>query len=110
MALLGEDGEAAVGRILDRAKELDCQPADILKMVEDYFKDLSNTVVLRELSIDLEKGRAAERMTQLKVMEVETNKLRATREKGDMAGFMKGREILSAQLEEYLRGIKADED
>jgi hypothetical protein len=74
-ALLGEDGEAAVGRILDRAKELACQPADALKMVEDYFKDLSNRVVLRELSSNLEKGQEAERTTQLKVMEVERNKL-----------------------------------
>jgi hypothetical protein len=44
-------------------------------MVEDYLKDLSNKVALRELSIDLEKGRAAERTAQLKVMEVEMDKL-----------------------------------
>ncbi len=46
-------------------------------MVEGYLKDLSNKVVLREFSIDIEKGRAAERSAQLKVMEVETDKLRA---------------------------------
>jgi hypothetical protein len=40
-------------------------------------------VVLRELSIDLEKGQAAERTTQLKVMEVEADKLRVG------AGIMK---------------------
>jgi hypothetical protein len=47
-ALLGEDGEAAVDRILDRAMELACQPADFLKKVEDYLRGLSNRVVLRE--------------------------------------------------------------
>ncbi len=83
-ALLGEDGEAAVGRVLDRAKEL-----------------ASNRVMLRELSVELEKGRAAERMTLLEVMEVETIKLQAARGKGDMAGI--------TQLVEYLRGIEADE-
>jgi hypothetical protein len=95
-----------VGRLLGRARELASQPADVLKMVEDYFKDLSNKVVLRELSIDLEKGRAAERTTKLKVMEVEMNKLQTARKKGDMAGIMRGREILSAQLEEYLNPFR----
>jgi hypothetical protein len=65
-----------VGRVLDKARELASQPADVLEMVEGYLEDLSNKVVLRELSIDLEKGRAAERSAQLKVMEVETDKLR----------------------------------
>ncbi len=51
-----------MGRILDRAQELACQPADVLKMVEDYLRDLSNSVALWEISIDLEKGRAAERI------------------------------------------------
>jgi hypothetical protein len=45
--LLGEDGEAAVCKVLDKARELASQPADVLKMLEDYFKDLSNKVVLR---------------------------------------------------------------
>ncbi len=45
-----------MGRVLDMATELACQPADILKMVEDYLKDLGNRVVLRELSTQLEKG------------------------------------------------------
>jgi hypothetical protein len=91
------------------ATELACQPADILKMVEDYLKDLGNRVVLRELSTQLEKGWAAERTALLKVIEVKTNKLRAALGKGDMAGIMEGREILSAQLAEYLRGTEADE-
>ncbi len=56
MALLGEDGEAGVGRVMGRAKELACQPADVLKMVEDYLKDLGNRVMLRALSSELEKG------------------------------------------------------
>ncbi len=54
-ALLGEDGEAAVNKILEKAKELTCQPADILRMDEDNCKDLGNRVVMRELSVDLEK-------------------------------------------------------
>ncbi len=54
-ALLGEDGEAAIGRVLYKAREPASQPADVLRMVEGYLKDLSNKVALRELSIDLEK-------------------------------------------------------
>jgi hypothetical protein len=108
--LLGEDGEAAVGKILERAKELACQPADVLMMVEDYCKDISNRVAMRELSIDLEKGQAVERTAQLKTIETEMNRLRLAREQGDMAGIMRGRETLSAQLKEYLKGIEADED
>jgi hypothetical protein len=43
-------------------------------------------------------------------MEVETNNLRAAQKKGDMAGIMRGCEVLRAQLNEYLKGIEADEE
>jgi hypothetical protein len=109
-ALLGEDGEAAIGRDLYKARELASQSANVLRMVEGYLKDLSNKVALRELSIDLEKERAAERTVRLKVMEVETNNLRAAQKKGDMTGIMRGCEVLRAQLNEYLKGMEADEE
>ncbi len=109
-ALLGEDGEAAMSRILERAKELTCQPADILKMVEDYCKDLNNRVAMRELSVDFEKGQEAERTAQLEAMEAEVSKLQLARAREDMAGIMKGRKTLLTQLEEYLKEIETDED
>ncbi len=52
---------AMVGRILDQAKELAAQPADVLKMMEGHLKELSKRVVLWELSVDLEKEWVPER-------------------------------------------------
>jgi hypothetical protein len=74
-AVLGEDGETAMGKIQQKARGPGCQPADIVRMVEDYCKDLSNRAVLRELSGDLEKEREAERLAQLGAMEAEVGKL-----------------------------------
>jgi hypothetical protein len=52
-AVLGEDGEAAVSKIQDKARESGCQLADILRMVEDYCKDLGNRIMLKEPSCPL---------------------------------------------------------
>ncbi len=46
--------------------------------------------MLRELSADLKKERAAVRTARLKVMEVEVDKLRPAQRKGDMAGITRG--------------------
>jgi hypothetical protein len=88
--ILGEDGEIAMGKIQQKATEPGCLPADIVRMIEDYCKDLGNRVMLRELSNDLEKDRESERLAQLKAMEVEVGKLKITIERGDMAGLMGG--------------------
>jgi hypothetical protein len=64
-----------VGRILDQAKELAAQPADVLKMMEGHLKELSKRVVLWELSADLEKEWVPERTERLKVMKAEVDKL-----------------------------------
>jgi hypothetical protein len=56
-ALLGEDGETAMGKIQQKARGPGCLPAGNVKMMEDYCKDLGNRSVLRELSGDLEKER-----------------------------------------------------
>ncbi len=101
-AVLGEDGEVAMNKIQEKARESACQPADILRMIEDYCKDLGNRVMIRELSLDLEKGREAERTTQLGAMEAEVSKLKLANRQGDMASMMRGCETLSAQLEENL--------
>ncbi len=73
--MLGEDGEAAVDKVLSKAKEMASQPADVMRMVESYLKGLGDKVALRELSSDLEKGYVEERMTQLKTMEAEVDRL-----------------------------------
>jgi hypothetical protein len=104
-ATLGEDGEMAMNKIQGKTKESACQPAHILRMIENYCKDLDNRVMLRELPVNLEKGREAERTTQLGTMEAEESKLKLANRRGDMASMMRGRETLSAQLEEYLKGI-----
>jgi hypothetical protein len=57
---------------------------------------LSKRVVIRELSVDLEKGRGAERPAQLKAMEAEVSRLQLARTWGDMAGIMRGHEAMSA--------------
>ncbi len=98
--VLGEDGEAAMNKIQEKARESGCKPADILRMIEDCCKDLGNRAMLRELSQDLEKGREAERTTQLAAMEAEVSKLKLANRQKDMASMMRGREALSAQLGE----------
>jgi hypothetical protein len=45
-ALLGEDGGAMVGKILNQTKELAGQLADVLKMVEGHLKELGKRVAL----------------------------------------------------------------
>ncbi len=107
---MGQDGEALVRRILDQARELAGQPADILKMVEGHHKELSKKVMLREMSADLEKEQAAERTARLKVMEVEVDKLRTVQRKGDMAGITGGHRVLKDQLDEDRKDVEADEE
>jgi hypothetical protein len=109
-ATLGEDGEAAMSKIQEKARESGSQPADILRIIEDYCEDLGNRAMFRELSIDLEKGREAERKAQLEAMEAEVNKLKLINTQRDMASMMRGRKALSARLEEYFKGIEADKD
>jgi hypothetical protein len=43
-------------------------------------------------------------------MEVEVDKLEEAGKRGDMAGLMRGRDALTAQQKEYLKGIEADEE
>jgi DNA repair ATPase RecN len=57
-ALLGEDGDAMIGEILNQVKEVMNQPADVLRMVEDYLRNLGRRAALRELSLELEKEMA----------------------------------------------------
>ncbi len=109
-ATLGEDGEVAMGKIQQKAGGPGCIPAVIVKMIEDYCKDLGNRVMLRELSDDLEKGREGERTAQLKAMEAEISKIKEAGWQGDMAGLMRGCSNLVTQQKEYLKGIEADED
>jgi hypothetical protein len=68
------------------------------------------SVALRELSAELERERASERTAQLKVMEAEVDKLRAVLKRGDMTGIAKGYSILKDQLDEYIKGLKADKE
>jgi hypothetical protein len=49
-AVLGEEGETALGKIQQKARGPGCQPADVVRMVEDHCKDLSNRATLRNLS------------------------------------------------------------
>jgi hypothetical protein len=65
VAVLGEDGEAATGKIQQKAKGPGCQPADVVRMGEDCCKDLSNGAILRELSVALEKEKEVERLAHL---------------------------------------------
>jgi hypothetical protein len=51
-----------------------------------------------------------ERTAQLKAMEAEVQKLRATSSKGDMAGIARGHEALRDQLNAYFKALNADED
>jgi hypothetical protein len=83
MGVLGEDGETAMGKIQQKATGPRCLPADIVKMIEDCCKDLSNREMLRELS-GVEKDRESERLAQLKAMEVKVSKLKVAGERGDM--------------------------
>ncbi len=76
---LGEDGEMVMNKIQERAGEPGCQPADIVRMIEDYCEDLGNRAMLRELSIDLEK----EKMAQLGAMETEVSKLKLANKQED---------------------------
>jgi hypothetical protein len=90
-AILGEDCKAAMGKIQQKAAEPGCIPADVVRAIEDYCKDLGHRAMLRELFGDLEKDRESERMAQLKTMETEVDKFKIADKQGDMAGLMRAK-------------------
>jgi hypothetical protein len=109
-AILGEDGEAAMREIQRKATESVCLPAEIARVLDSYYKDLSWKVGLRELSNDLEKDKERERLVQLEAMEAEVSKFKIARAQGNMANLMRVKGALSAQLKKYLEDIEADEE
>jgi hypothetical protein len=108
--LLGKNSKVAMGKIQQKAIEPGCLPADVVRAIEDYCKDLGHRAMLRELSGDLEKDKDKERMAQTKIMEAELDKFKIAGKRGDMAGLIQTKKALTAQLKEYLRGIEADEE
>jgi hypothetical protein len=108
--LLGEDGGAMAGEVLNQAKELAGQPADVQKMVEGYLNNLGRRAALQELSVKHEKEMEPERMAWLKVMETEVDKLWVVFRKVDMIGVAKGYNTLKSQLDAYLKGLEANKD
>jgi hypothetical protein len=110
MAILGEDGEAAMREIQKKAKESVCLPADIARAIDNYCKDLTRRVGLQELSIDLEKDKEHERLVQLEAMEAEVSKFKIAKAQGNMADLMRVKGALSGQLKKYLEDIEADEE
>jgi hypothetical protein len=104
---LGKDGEAVMRAIQEEATKTMRLPADIVKVIENYCKDLARRVALRELSNNLEKDKEHERLMQLESMEAEVNKFKTAKAKGNMADLMRVKRNLSAQLGKYLEGIKA---
>jgi hypothetical protein len=79
-----------IEEILSQVKEVARQPADILKMVEDYLRKLGRRAALWELSIKLEKEMALGRTEQLKVMEAEVEKLQAASGKATWLASQRG--------------------
>ncbi len=77
-------------------------PADIARIIDNYCKDLTRRVGLRELSNDLEKDKEHERLAQLEAMEAEVSNFKAARVQGNMADLMRVKGVLSAQLKKYL--------
>jgi hypothetical protein len=59
--------------------------------------------------IDLKKDKEQERLRPLESMEVEVNKFKAAMAQGHMAGLMRVKRTLPAQLGKYLEDIIADE-
>jgi hypothetical protein len=57
MTFLGEDREAAMRGIQEEATKTVRLPADIAELIENYCKDLTRRVALRELSINLERDK-----------------------------------------------------
>ncbi len=86
------------------------QPAEVLRMVEDYLRKLGRRAALWKLSLELKKEMAPERTPQLKMMESEVEKLWAASSKGDMAGIARGHGALRDQLSAYLKALVADKD
>jgi hypothetical protein len=109
-AITSEDGKAAMGGIQQKAVEPGCLPADVARAIDEYCKDLGHRAALKELSGDLEKDTERERLTQLKAMEVEVSKFKIASEEGDMAGLMRVKAALSAQLKKYLDDIETDKE
>jgi hypothetical protein len=67
-ALLGKDEDVMIGEILNLAKEIGNQPADVPRVVGDYLRKLGRRAAHRELFLELEKKMALERSAQLKAM------------------------------------------
>jgi hypothetical protein len=106
---LGEDGEAVMWEIQEEATKTVRLPADIARIIDNYCKDLTRRVGLRELSNDLEKDKERERRAQLETMEAEVSNFKAAKAEGNMADLTRVKGVLSAQLRKYLEDIEADE-
>jgi hypothetical protein len=63
-----------------------------------------------ELSLDLEKEAAPERLAQLMEMVTEVNRVRRALEEGNMAAIMHGHKVLKDQVEKYSGGLDAIKD
>jgi hypothetical protein len=77
-----------------------------MRATEEYISKLGKKAALYELSHDLEKEVAPERMEQLREMEAEVKKLRAAWEVGNMAGIAHRHKVLKDQLEKYHGGFR----
>ncbi len=108
--ILGMEREVMVGRLLLHVKELADQPVAIMRTVKEFISKLGREAALHELSLDLEKEAAPERLPQLKEMEVEVNKVLRALEEGNMAGITHGHRVLKDQLEKYHGGLDAVKD
>jgi hypothetical protein len=100
-AFLGEDGEAAMREIQEEATKTVRLPADITKIIDNYCKDLTRRMGLRELSNDLAKDKERERLVQLEAMEAEVSNFKAAKAQGNMAVLMRVKGVLAAQLKKY---------
>jgi hypothetical protein len=62
-ALLGENGEVAVGRVLDKARELASQPADVSRMIEGYLNVKASSETSPEKCANVSRFRYVSRDT-----------------------------------------------
>jgi hypothetical protein len=80
-----------MGKIQQKAAEPGCLPADALREIEDYCKDLGHRPMLRELSGNLEKDSENKRRAQLKTMQAEVDKFKAASKQGGHGRLNEGK-------------------
>ncbi len=108
-ALLGEDGDAIMRVIQEDAVSEWRLLADIAKVIEKCYQDLSRRVARLERSNEVQREREPRRLLQIEAMREQVSKYATAKDKGNNADLMRVKQALPNLLTGYMKDLETDE-